>query len=466
VSRRKPRAELVTARVSVLLIFVTLVTAAPARAQYSHLLFLEAARDPGRAEVPQTARQLAMGSTTAASGEADGAVAAPGNLTVRPGRDLVFSFGRSSYSRNELVQTPGILPPANPERRRSERVGVPLMQVAAATRRGNFAAAGFFERGSRYSHAFNTGRAELRVSPLAGAVVIETGSGRAQVDQTIARLGGAVALGDARYGLGASVYAVHLDYDVRATTRVEIAGRFLPTDPLIVRCCVDETDQVAIDNWSMGFSVSGHVALGEHVSVMARGRHEPGFTSTRQIRRVGLDNNQTFTLPFDFNVNLPDTLAAGVVVRGRRLTWASEANWHAYRSVYSPTGPLEPGHESCQPDDVRRECGNFPNYETRSTFAIGSGIEAAVPLRRGRLLLRGGVAHEPGYALARDTRPLARFRSPSLPPLENTWEPPRERFIWTSAGIAYSWRHAEVGFGIGLAKGQTRLLGDLRIGRF
>jgi hypothetical protein len=346
----------------------------------------------------------------------------------------------------------------------TDKHSVPLAQFAAATRRSNWAAAAFFERGSRYSHAFATDRTELRVSPLAGAVVIETGSGRAQVGQTIARVGGAVAVGTGRYGLGASIYAVRLAHTINATTRIEIAGRFLPTDPLIVRCCVDETDRVALRDWSMGFSVSGHAPAGEHVAVMARWRHEPRFATTRLTRRVGLDNDQTFTLPFDFYVDLPDTAAAGLAVRGSRFRLTGEWAWHDYGSAYSPTGPLQPGYDSCQPHDVRQECGNFPNYETRSTFAIRSGVERAVRLGPGQLFLRGGLALEPGYTLARETRTVD--RSPSLPPLESDWEPPRERLTWISGGAAYSWDRVEIGIGAGFANGQTRLLADLRLSSF
>jgi hypothetical protein len=436
---------------------------AAAHAQYSHLLFLEAARDPGRADVAQSARQLAMGSGQTGDGSAEAAAAAPATLTLRSGIDMVVSFGGVSFSRDELVLTPGILPPAHPARRRSGSDTVPVMQIAAATRRGNWAAAGFLERGSRYSHAFATDRAELRVSPLAGAVIIEAGSGSAQIQQTIARVGGAVAAGNARYGFGASLYAVHIDHTVNGVTRIDIAGRFLPTDPLIVRCCVDESDRVSFDNRSMGLSVGGHIGAGEHVSVSGRWRHEPRFTTTRQIRRVGLDNDQELQLPFDFVLDLPDTLAAGLAVRGSRFTVTSEWAWHTYGSAYSPTGPRAPGYESCQPDDVRMECGNFPNYSTRSAFTLRSGVERAFQVDRGQLLLRGGLAYEPGYTLARETRSLA--RSPSLPPLENDWEPPREPLAWLTGGVAYSWRHAEIGIGAAFANGQMRVLADLKLAR-
>jgi hypothetical protein len=377
---------------------------------------------------------------------------------------MVVSFGGFSFARDELVLTPGILPPVDPARRRSESHAIPVMQIAAATRRANWAAAAFVERGSRYSHAFATDRAELRVSPLAGAVIIESGSGSAQIEQTIARVGGAVALGTRRYAFGTSLYAVHLDHTLTATTRIDIAGRFLPTDPLIVRCCVDERDQASFDNWSMALSVSGHIAAGEHVSLSARWRHEPRFSTTRHTRRVGLDNDQTSRLPFDFVLDLPDTLAGGLTVRGRRFTATSEWAWHAYGSAYSPTGPLARGYESCQPDDVRAECGNFPNYTTRSTVAIRSGVEQALQLGAARLLLRGGLTYEPGYGLARETRTLA--RSPSLPPLDNDWEPPRERLVWISGGVAYSCSHAELGIGVAVADGQRRVLADLRLAAF
>src|SRR5437762_7245745 len=93
-------------------VFVVVPTG-PAAAQtaYSQPLFLELVRDPGRADVPRTAKALALAGAAVTSGTADDAVASPGSLMLGSGTDFVVSYGSFSYARNELANTPNQSPP-------------------------------------------------------------------------------------------------------------------------------------------------------------------------------------------------------------------------------------------------------------------------------------------------------------------------------------------------------------------
>ena len=443
-----------------------IVAAAPARGQYAQPLFLEAARDPGRADVAKTARQLALGGIEAVSGTADEAAVSPGLLTAgTPAVDLVFSFGHFRYARQELTNTAAQLPPRDPARTLSATSSRPVGYFAVAARRSRWSIAGFLDASSRYAQAFETRKAPVFGLALFPTLIQEDASGRASVTQSLTRTGGAIAIGGRRAGAGAGLYLVHFRHDIDALTSIEIGSSSFSDPVFRTRCCVPDSDRVAFDGWSAGLSVSGHYAPIPHLRVTARWRRDPAFAADRHgsreqdatVQRVELD--------------LPDAFAAGVVVTLRRTILAAEAGREMYAGTFSPAGRTSDPNQIC--GRLRNEYSdycygwNFPYHDTRDVTVLRAGIEHAVPAGRAHLLLRTGIAREPGYTLARRATDPSTARSFEFPPppIVAPFEPPREDLTWLSLGGAWSWARAEIGVGLSWTDNQKRALVDFRLHR-
>ena len=439
--------------------------AVPAHAQYSQALFLELARDPGRADVPKTAASLALAGVPLRSGTADEAVVRPGSLMLGRGTDLVVSYGSFFYRREELTSTPNQLPPFDPSRRLSPQSSTAVGYMAAATRRANWAAAAFYDASARQGHAFTTDSATLVFASLFPTLLHETATGTASLHQSTVRLGGSVAVGGRRVAAGISVSAVRLEYVARALDEITITSRSIPDPSLKTFCCRVDEDRVEIRDWAPAFALSGIVRPSAHLTLTARWRAEPAFTTVRELSIVQGLQRQVQT--DDVKFRPPAAYAVGAIALAGSTSVTTELARHLYEDVFSPLAPpaVDAGFR-CGAIAVSL-CGGwgFPYHATKNTTTIKVAVEHAIGVGSGRLALRGGFAYEPGYTLARradhaSTRRELRFPSP---PVVSEFEPPRESLTWISAGVGYEWPRTEIAFGIGRAKHQTRVLVDVRL---
>jgi hypothetical protein len=451
-----------------LLLAVACVAGVPrlARAQYSQPLFLEAARDPGRAEPPLTARSLALGGVRAASGSAEDAVGSAATLAFGSGTDLVVSGGVFRLARNELVATPSQLPPWDPARARSPWSGSAVGLVAAAGRRAGWAAAAFFDASGRYDHSFATERATLAYQALQGTSFSYRGQGRASASVSTERLGGALArtLAGGRLSVGASVYAVRLAYQVSGDALVEAWSK-LYTDPQeTYRYTWNERDEVAFRATRPGWSVSAAVTPRSQVMLTARWTREPAFDTTRVLSVTGGLSRP----PVGGNVRfeMPDTWAVGARLALGRTLAAGEVARTGYSVTFGPE--TDAGSPPCQVlTSVYCDGWGFTSHRPADSTSVRLGLEQRVGPGSGRggLLLRGGLAFEQGYWLGRAASDSGRNgQTLPAPPIVSDYEPPRDAFTWVTAGAAYRRGGVEIGAGAGYANHQLRLLVDLRLG--
>ena len=440
--------------------------AAPAAAQYSQSLFLELVRDPGRADEPRTAKSLALAGVQAGSGAADDAVVSPGSLMLGSGTDLVVSFGSFFYARNELINTPRQLPPFDPTRTLSPTSTTPVGYVAVATRRPRWAAAGFYDATSRHAHAFTTAKASLFATYLFPTIIIETGTGAASTSQSATRVGGSIAVGDqtSRVGVGVSVYMVRLNYLATAADTVEITSSSFANPNLTTFCCVLDQDRVEFRDWGPGFAVSGVVTPVRHFTLAARWRHEPTFSA---VRELSISRQPPFRFSQEVQFRLPGAYGVSVIATAGATTILAELSRERYAGVFSPvmSSTVDPNYICGQIAAAYCPGWNFPYHDTNDTTTIKAALEHTLAAGSGRLALRGGIAYEPGYTLARSAGDVSTRRTLSLPapPIVTEFEPPRESSTWLSTGLAYAWRSAEIGVGVGHANHQTRLLVDVRV---
>ena len=442
--------------------------ASSALAQYSQPLFLELVRDPGRADVPRTARSLAMAGDEQSAEGAEAAVRSPGSLMLGTGTDWVFSFGAAMYARGELVTTPRQLPPFEPERAIGPRSTAPIGIVGVATRGRRWAAAAFYDAAARSEHQFVTGKALLYYAALFPSLTTGSGSGEATLSHSTTRVGGSVALGDRdkRLGIGVSVSAVRLHYEAAATVNIETMTRGFDLE-LTTFCCVIDQDRVEFDQWKPSIAVSGVVTPMPHLALTARWRHDPTFSSSRELSVVG--ERQRELLTEDVNFRVPDVYGFGGIVTAGATTVSAEVARAGYAKVFSPvmSSTFDPNY-ICGTIAVTNCPGwNFPYHETKDATTVRAALEQQIPLGSGRLMLRAGFAHETGYTLARRATDESTRRNLSLPapPIATPLEPPRENSTWLSGGLGYTWHGAEIAFGAGHTDGQTRLLADLRLRR-
>ena len=442
--------------------------ASTALAQYSHAIFLELVRDPGRADVPRSARSLAMAGDDLSAGGAEAAVTSPGALMLGTGTDWVFSAGAAMYGRDELVETPRQLPPFEPARSAGAHSSTPVGFAGVAARGQHWAAAGFFDRSARLEHTFTTRKAELFQTALFPTLVIESGTGTASLSQSTTRIGGSLAVGSRskRLGAGVSVSAVRVRYVAQATDSIEVVTRSFD---LVTRtfCCVVDEDGVAFDEWKPAIAASGVFAPVAHLTLTARWRHDPAYSTTRQLTVTRQSQEDVFTQDVHFDV--PDVYGFGAIVAGGGTMASVEVSRARYARVFSPTmsATFDPNYV-CGTVTVAQCAGwNFPYHETKDATTVRAGVEQQMPLGRGRIVLRAGLAHEAGYTLARSASDESTRRRLSLPapPIVTSLEPPREDSTWLSGGVGYAWDGGEIAFGVGHINAQSRVLVDLRLRR-
>lgn len=440
--------------------------ASTASAQYSQAVFLELVRDPGRADVPRTARSLAMAGDDLSAGGAEAAVTSPGSLMLGTGTDWVSSFGTATYARDELVTTPRQLPAYEPERTGSPHSSAPVGFVGMATRGRHWAAAAFYDASARLEHEFSTEKAVLYQAALYPSLAIGTATGEATLSHSTTRVGGSVALGDRakRLGVGVSVSAVRLHYVAAATDNIETVTRGFDLE-LRTFCCVVDRDRVEFDQWKPAIAVSGIVSPIPHLTLTARWRHDPTYTSTREL--VIDYERERVSYAHEVSFRVPDVYGFGAIVASGGTTVTAEVARARYANVFSPvmSSTFDPNY-ICGTITVRYCPGwNFPYHETKDATTVRAALEQRVPFGSGQLMLRAGFAHETGYTLARRATDESTRRTLSLPAPEivTPLEPPRQDSTWLSGGVGYAWRRGEIAFGLGHANQQTRLLLDLRL---
>ena len=456
---------------AILSVFCVAAHAAPAAGQYSHPLLLELARDPGRSDVPRTAKALALGGASLGSGTADDAVANPGSLMLGTGTDVIASYGSSFYQRQELVNTPKQLPPFDPARRVSPRSTAPVGFAAVATRGSRWAAAGFYDATSRYAHTFATDKAQLFFTALFPTVLSEKGSGAASIAQSSTRIGGAFAAGsrNARVGVGVSAYLVRMNYIAEATDTIEVGSSGFATPVFTTTCCMIDRDRVDLHGWGSGLAVSAIVTPVRHLTLGARWHHEPTFDTIRQWSSSGLGARPPLGFDAPVQFRLPGSYGVSAIVTGGSTTILAELSREMYGGAFLPLTPstFDPNYNCGQIKYPYPSCPGwgFAYHDTRDTTTVKGAIEQVLAAGRNEIALRAGIAYEPGYTLARLATDVSTRRTLELPapPIVTEFEPPRESATWLSAGVAYRMRAAEIGVGVGRASNQTRLLVDLRL---
>jgi len=442
--------------------FVAAVWPVAAASQESTALLIEAARDPGRADVAATARSLAMGGIASTSGSADDALRAPAALLLARGIDAVFSMGSGAYGRNELRMTPSELPPWQPERVPSGRSWSPIGYGAIAARRGRWALAGFFDGTQRFEHAYSTERASLGLYCLYGLCYGYDATGHADVGVSVIRFGGAgaVAIVPDRFFVGGAAYVAVLDY--HATARLDRYGCGNTYTDFTIRCATTPTaepNQVRMSGRAPGFVLSATVKPVRQASVTVRWQHEPSFDGVREQQTTGSPPERR-----DVQFAPPRVLALTTAVTAGHTILSAEVAAIGYGAAFGPALVVDPLDWCIRADTSHCPGWGFSSHRTQNAAVIRFGGEQALAAGRGRLLLRGGFAYEQAYTLARSATDPART-GPSLPvaPAATPFEPPRAAARWLSAGAAYAWRSWEVGAGVARAGRLVRVAADLRV---
>jgi hypothetical protein len=456
---------MIVRRIAVLALLCVLLSVAPAIAQYSHTLLVEAVRDPGRADAPRTATSLALGGVQVISGSADEAIASPGSLLLGQSTDVVLSGGLFLYARQELVNTPRQQPPFDASRELSPRSTMPIGFAAVATRRPAWAVAGFYDATSSNEHHFTTERANLFFTSLFPTFIDEHGTGEASVVHSVTRLGGSVAFGDhARgAGVGVSVYLARLGYVASATDMIDVTASSIG-NPVPTTSHRTDRDRAECRDWAPGIAVSGMLSPVRHITLAARWRREPQFNGIRELSIEAPSRPaERFTDTVRFRLPRSYGVAAIVSAAGTRVV--AEIARVNYRGTFSPLMAETPDpNYVCAPLNVLSCSGwNFPNHDAKDTTTVRAGVEQRFGTESRGLRLRGGIALEPGYTLARSAADPSVRRNLPAPPLVTPFEPPRESLAWFSGGIAYASQNIEVGVGLAHARNQTRLQADVRI---
>jgi hypothetical protein len=424
----------------------------------SPALFLETVRDPGGADLPSTARSLALGGIRFGSGRADEALASPASLVLGAGSDVIVSGGPFFYARDELVNTPGQFPPRDPARRRSPSSPTLPAFAAFATRHRAWAVAGFYDGSSRFGHRFDTATSNIYFAALQGTFLSEDGTGHASVLQQVSRIGGAAAIGPPshRAALGIGVSAVRLDYDVAA--HVHVDGQSSVFGGPIARFTAEHDNRVSFLGWGPAFVIGGMARPITNVIVAGRWERNPEFSATRRI--VIEERGQTVRDDNPVRFQPPSTYAIGVSVTARRTVIAGDIARTRFSQAFQPILRTA-GSDRCAIPQLYCPGWGIANYEAVDATTWRAAIEQAIPTTRGAFIVRGGTSFQAGYTVGRKTSdPFRNGGSSPAPPFLSDYEPPREHSTWVTGGVAYAWQRYEVAFGAGRSQTQTRLLAD------
>ena len=260
---------------------------------------------------------------------------------------------------------------------------------------------------------------------------------------SVARVGGAIAVAPwpERLGIGVAVYVVRLDSRVSADTEVETWSNTFTDFTFQHRFTTFESDRVAL---------SGVVKPARPVTLSVRWRRDPVFSTVRELtaRQVLVTGQPGPAQPgveHEVHFRLPVVYAFGATVAVARTLLVTELARADYGAVFE-TASEAGAPQGCETlTTIFCPGWAFGNHRTSSATTWRAGIEQSLPIRAGTLRLRGGVALEQGYTLARAA------------------EPPRVDHTWWSVGAAYAWGRFEIGAGFGHTEHQSFLLTDFRV---
>jgi hypothetical protein len=355
------------------LVLALLALPAPALAQfYAHPLFVEAARDPGRAEQATSPMALATGGQLGA-GSPEAAMFAPSTLMTARDTGVAFWGGSSRYRRTEFTLTPGLLSSGTDVREPAE-TGARAFGAVAADRGSDWALALFIDS-SALAHRFGTETNRLTQMFAHGSASWVDGTGAVDVSSRVTRFGGSLAFQPARYvAIGASLYAVRLRHAITADIETSVCG-FLAGEP--TRCSPgSDTAASEIADTRTGMAFSATIG-NDRLSVTGRWRREPRFEGERAGQAIVLD--------------LPDVRAVGMRATSRLTSISAEVSQERRSGTFA-SNPDAP--EYCGAARIPDCPGwGFGEFELEDALAVRAGIEQRIPNTRLTLLL--GAATEP-----------------------------------------------------------------------
>lgn len=368
-----------------LLVIAVLVIPAPCLAQfYAHPLFVEAARDPGRAEQLTSPFALAIGGQMTA-GSPEAAMFASSTLMAARDTRAALWGGVSRYRRTEFTLTPALLSSGTATRESADTWARNGGAVAAGGG-ARWAMAAFIDS-SGFAHRFATATNRLTQTFAHGSASWVDGAGSASVSARVTRVGGSVAFLPVRhFAIGASVYAVRLRHAVTADLDLSSCSSSvtLPT-----RCFpLEDTAASAIAGTKTGFSLSTTIGT-ERFSATARWRREPRFDGLRAGQPVVLD--------------LPDVRAINV----RAVLGLTSISAEVSQEQRGSTFALDPGApEYCGAARIPDCPGwGFGEFKLEDALVVRAGVEQRIP--NTPLTLRAGAATEPA-GIARIIEPGTR----------------------------------------------------------
>lgn len=470
-----------------LAIAVVIGSPRPASAQYRlgyvHPLFVFATRDPISTDTASTARSLALGGAHAISGLADDALSCPASLLRTSGTDIVFSGGPFQYSRAEPAATPSFLFGQaggffNPVALQVAGSSIaPVGYAAIATRRSWWAVAAFLDATDRYQHLFDTTSSVVGANQSGHSAFLRvTATGSAAVSESMTRIGGALAIAPIknRVALGIALYHLHLQYTVAANLSETWRGDLFPAGPV----AANETENIEFDGWQPGWVLSASVRVVPPLSVLARWQKEPQFGSIRNTVRLPVSPptpQPSYLEPALHSaaaqIQLPDTLGIGATFALKNTLLVVEFARISYGDLFQPVSmncsslmsPDCPGwgwSETLSGKGFEALSGN-KLVGTSNALVGRGGLEQSLPVGRGNLRLRGGLAIEQGHALA-EALPSYAPPPPTAPGVGPEY-PAREDVTTWSAGVGYEWSKMEVAASLATGSSHTRVLVDLRV---
>ena len=356
------------------LVTALLVVPVPALAQfYAHPLFVEAARDPGRAEQPTSPLALATGGQIAA-GSPEAAMFAPSTLMSARDTGVALWGGSARYRRSEFTLTPALLS-SGAETREPAETGARVFGAVAADRGADWALALFIDS-SKLAHRFGTETNRLTQMFAHGSASWVDGTGAVDVSAGVTRFGGSVAFLPVRYvAVGVSVYAVRLRHSVTAGVETTSCS-FLAGQPTVCGPAVMDTVASVIADTKTGLAVSTTIG-DERLSATGRWRREPRFEGERAGLAVTLD--------------LPDVRAVSVRAAFRLTSISAEVAQERRGGTFA-LDPDAPSH--CGAARIPDCPGwGFGEFELDDAVVVRAGVEQRIP--NTPLTILAGAASEP-----------------------------------------------------------------------
>ena len=378
----------------------------------------------------------------------------------------MFSFGTFGFGRDELTLTPRQSPPFEPGRTRSETTRVRLAFGAAAFRTPTWAIAPFWDRSQRIAHRFITALNHLRTSAIPGFIGTEHGTGIAEFALDLTRVGGAVAVGSPsrRVSAGGAVYAIRAAVNASASvTTTSVAVFYAPYVPSRTERVSTDTNITRGSAWRLGMIAGLSVETRGGFMLAGRIQHDPALSLSRWI--MNSDSVQGSTEPVELDP--PDVMAVSASFSAGRTTVGGEVARLAYGGVYGPLDPPDSPNSVCQTLGNSRCSGwGFGPYRATDAVAVRVGLEQGVPIGLGVLRLRGGLAFENGYTVARSRNdPDLNGGSLPAPVVTTAFVPPRLSSTTLAWGAGYAWRGVELAAGLSHTRAEHRVLVDVRVSR-